>query len=288
MAYFVIWTTAGNEWYKSEESNEKTKKITKKSTPVRASAKNENKCIHVIFEKMANVTEDLFWKNIFLDMAKNIPRRGFQYFPNTYTDSCNVGKLVYKSNQKEYLCDVNNDPVISSINVKNFMTEKANIMSEIDKEERNIELSNQLAQSSQIEINSWNSVKNYIGKKMLINSYVEKIALTHGLNAENKHKLLSIIKEGITAGIFDNDRIIVSKDEITEIKGLCHKDGVFYIDPHIIKIFPIKTHKSSKYDESENSFTHLEDNEEYEYKNKNFTTTFEKFVKELNKNFKKN
>lgn len=286
MSYFVIWDTAGKPWYQSEQSNEKTKKPTKKSTPVRASAKNDNKCIHLIFEQMANAIEDPFWKNIFMDMAKNEPKRGFTYFPNTYTDSCNVGKLVYKSRGKEYMCNVNSDPVISIATVKNFMTEKANIMSELDKEERNIELTNQLTQSSQIEINSWNSVKNYMGKKMLINSYVEKIASGYGLNKESKEKLFSVIKEGIASGIFDNDRIIVSKDEISEIKGLCYKDGQFFIDPNIIKIYPIKAHKG-RYEESENSYTHNEDSEEFEYKNKNMTGTFEKFVKELNKSYKK-
>ncbi len=287
MSFFVVWDTSGNQWYKSEESNDKIKKSTKKSVPVRASAKNDNKCVHYIFEQMSEVTDDPFWKNIFMDIAKNTPKRGFTYFPNTYTDSCNIGKLVYKSKGKEYLCNVNSDPKVSIINVKNFMTEKANIMSEIDKEERNKELANQLSESSQIEINSWNRVKNYIGKKMLINSYVEKITGIYNLNSEAKHKLLSTIKEGIASGIFDNDRIIVSKDEIVEIKGLCYKDGQFFIDTNIMKIYPIKTCKSSKYDDSENSSTYVEDNEEFEHKNKNITGTFEKFIKEYNKSYKK-
>jgi hypothetical protein len=120
---------------------------------------------------------------------------------------------------------------------------------------------------------------------MFINSYVEKISNTYSLNSENKHKLLSLIKEGIIAGIFDNDRIIVSKDQITDIKGLCYKDGNFFIDPNIIKIYPIKNNKS-KQDDTENSITNIEDIEEFEFKNKNLTTIFEKFIKELNKNYK--
>jgi len=273
MTNIVIWDTSGNTWFKSDKiDDKKNKKEIKKKEPI---------CIHLIFEEMSKISTDPFWKNLFLDIAKNNPKRGFSYSPNLHPDSCNVGKLVYKSQGKEYFCEVNNNPNISIINVKNFMTEKANIMSDHDKKIKNIELNNELLNKRKIEINNWNGVKNE--KKTIIINFTEKMAKKYSLNQEEKNNLINVINEGIAGGILDNDNIIVLNNEIVEIIGLNNINNNFFLDPIIKKVYPIKLSKISK-DDSEN-LDELEYEYEYEYKNKNIVISFEKFLNVLNKKY---
>lgn len=271
---FIIWDTTGKPWFKSDRI-EDSKKINKTKTVV----KNEPKCVHLIFEEMSKNISDPFWKNLFIDIATNNPKRGFSYSPNLHPDSCNVGKLVYKSRGKEYLCDVNSDPKISVMNVKKFMTEKANLMSDYDKEIKNNELNNELMEKSKIEINNWNDIKN--DKKIYITNYIDKMVKKYSLTPSEKNNLINLINEGIASGILDNNKIIVYKNEIIDIKGLQQTNNLFYLDPNIKVVYSIKNSKATK-DDTENS---NDTDYEQDYNSKNLTLKYKKFLKELNKKY---
>lgn len=288
MSTLVIFGKSGNPLYNSQITDKK------KSNAIEKKCINKKKTVYNIFLTMAEYTDDNFWKSIFIDFSQNNPRRGFTYYQYDYIDSeSNIGRLVYKSKGKEYFVDISNDLKKSFTNIQNFIIEKTNIMSEIDKERRRKENFLNLTETNKIMKNSWSNIKNYDTRKLLVYNYIINFSKLNNLSPENNKKLLNAINIGISSGIFDSSNIIINDGEIVTINGLDTKN--FCIEKSCLKLCQLKKTKNSKTEiesestdiTSDNTNIIIEESNCIEYKGKNLDTFFDKFLDNLSKNVSK-
>lgn len=230
----IITSQSGSIWYNSSASKSTKCASQKKIPTIRAAAKMEVQYIHPIFVKMADYIDDPFWKNIFLDISKNKPKRGFLYYANRCIENGIVGKLTYKSKSpKEFTCYVYDDPKTSALTVKDFMIQHAKILSDTDKKIREEDITKKLIEKENQYIESWSEIRNNLYKCLLITRFIDATTKAYNLTDEVRSTLEYNIRMGISSKMINSKSIIMNKGSIIDIKGISYKNGIFLLDPSL-------------------------------------------------------
>lgn len=161
----------------------------------------EEKYIYPIFINYSEFILDLFWKDIFEKMGKNI-------FPENITFLDN--KLNYKNETKEKNISILENPKENLGSVIHFLEKYAKLRSpHIFYPKKN---------KSDIS-SEWKKVpKNK--KQRLIMDFMVKIKEKKNLNAEEYKNLKLVINHGFTYKCLTNDDITYKKNKIVNINGI--------------------------------------------------------------------
>jgi hypothetical protein len=264
-------------------------------TKTRASAKGTPEIKNDIFSKCAQLCQDNFWKTHFDNAAFGIFPRGF-----TYSNGIVIYRAKSKS-KKAFYCEINLDPKIAISQFKQFLQERAGVMSEDDTERKQIDLERLMEANPSNNIDSWNSIKTSTSRNIMIGFFVDKLGLNYNLTLKERHNLANLIKLGVSAGYFDSSNIIVNQGQIISIDGLMRDNKNFDIDKINLEPKSKKTSKprkgkigttSNRYDDDITSLSGLHLNSDTgdvdditdgmsTLSNVNFLTKWGKFLKKL-------
>lgn len=234
----------GTPWYQSGDMSDlpinpapvgKGKSEKKAPTKNRASAKGPTEVLYPIFNSAAELTVDSFWKAILQEMAVGKMPRGFRYVN---------GVLTYKLRTKTTEKAIDQvSPQQAMTDAITFIQNQAGILSQADKEMKELAMKEQLAAMAEIEINSWSQIRSAPQRNMLIRQYVRQVSRIMQLGPGPSGKLEGLIRLGILVGYFNSSTIHVHKGFIQSVDGLAQKpDGTFVIDPN----FTFKLKKPTK------------------------------------------
>lgn len=180
---------------------------------------------YVIFEKIANISTDEFWKEFFTQCAYGKLPKCFDYK--------NL-ELSYRRNTKISLS--NNIEDIHK-EIKQFFQKHGGIKSRQDLELEKIEKEQNLKNAKTIDKIEWKDIRCNKMKEVLIMRYIYKLI-------DDDHKQGQVyddIKNSLTLGIISNKNIFFKNGEIIYIKGLYYDDNI-----ENYTVFKEKEYKKSK------------------------------------------
>ena len=192
--------------WKSEKSVVTPKKNKKMLKPI----------INPIFEQLANLTEDIFWKTIFLDCSRGKFPRGFTFKNNV---------LTFKKGNKMTRLELTTNLAESFTSSMNFFQSAGGIMSKEDREKiRRKEEERILEQIESETEKNWKDIKKENLKEILLNEFINDICEELKFNDMEKRELTTTIKKGIILKCFNNENIIMEDGRIVEIEGLIYDE----------------------------------------------------------------
>jgi hypothetical protein len=180
--------------------------------------------VNPIFEQLANLTEDVFWKTIFLDCSRCKFPRGFTFKNNV---------LTFKKGNKMTCLELTSNLAESFTSCINFFQSAGGIMSKKDREKiRKLEEERILEQIESDLDKNWKDIKKENLKEVLLNEFIKEISEKLNFNEKEKNELSTTIKKGIILKYFNNDNIIMEDGKIIEIEGLIYDDEKRQHDIH--------------------------------------------------------
>lgn len=222
----VIFSDTGNVMFTSVGGIIENKKSLRKH-------KINKHIIHKCFDNMREYTECEYWDRFLSRCSKNIfPNKNFKF-----TNNILYYKIKNKKNNSNIFIDEENLQE-SFINLKKFLRDKG------IKPNSEVKLKEYFFERDPVEINNWKDIKKELkGEK--IKNYIDKLTNQYNLIDKEINHLESLIKIGLAGDIFNNNNIIIEKEEIKEIKYLMWNDNnrEFYAD---VENMPLKYSKSSK------------------------------------------
>jgi len=188
----------------------------------RASAKNTQLVVNPIFLILSELTDDMYWKNLFFSTAKGDLPRGFRY---------QNGILSHRIRTKssEVFIDVAS-PHLAFIAAKTFFVDKGRSLGS----EKDFIIQKKLESEkapSEIVIDNWTKIRGNKTKQITVAYYIDELCTTMKLNEEQCLNLSNVIWIGILANYFNNTTIKIVEGKIVSIDGLKNKeDKTFYIE----------------------------------------------------------
>lgn len=169
--------------------------------------------IYPIFLQCCQFTNDIFWKNIFEELAYGKTSYGIYISKNFICCSQKRKEFSYKIEPK--------DPQIVFNELYNLLKNKVGLQSHQEKLNSR-KAFNELEDETNRNIkNNWGSIKKKNMKELLIELYVTKMKNKYFLTLEQARYLISIIYIGI---IF---KVIIPKKDINYSNGeIIHIDGI--------------------------------------------------------------
>ena len=229
MSNFLIISENKSVWYKNGTHQSETVAKTVKKAKTRSAAKNVVKIVYPIFEKMAELDDDLLWKEIFTNFSHGVCKRGFSF--TLIKDDLNVGVLTYKIKTKEYQCYVKSDPALAFVEVKHFMNEYGGVLSETDKINKTTEMQNHLCSKSENAADNWSKVRNNVAKRVLTGRFAKNYCIQNNISLDRVVEL----KQMIDFYLIFKIEVKMRDGIIIEIPALSYVNGVFSIEMPINK-----------------------------------------------------
>ena len=172
--------------------------------------------INPIFETCSNLTEDEFWKSIFMNCARG-------KFPRSFSFRNNL--LIHKKGNKLTKLELSNSPTDVFNSTINFFQITAGIMSVLDRiKMQRIEEEKILEDMENIIELKWENIRKEAIKDILINEFVLDICENMNFSEDEKRELITTIKKGLMLKCFNSHNIIMSEGRIVEIDGLIYND----------------------------------------------------------------
>lgn len=172
--------------------------------------------VNPIFEKLANLTDDIFWKTTFLDCARGKLPRGFTFKNNL---------LTFKKGNRMTCLELTSNLPESFTSTMNFFQSAAGIMSSQDRKKiRKKEEERILEQIEKDLDKNWKDIRKENLKEVLLNEFITEICERLNFDENEKRELITTIKKGIMLKCFNNDNIIMEDGKIVEIDGLIYDE----------------------------------------------------------------
>ena len=221
-------------------SSRSTRGAGSKVASTRASAKTQSPPAHAIFKECADITDDPYWKEIFVQMSRKSYRRWFRYIPGGCPGSSAgpasgsstsggsgpsvVGRLIFKYRLKEVSLNVSSIPAVAAEEVKAFMRTHGCLIS--DSEKRSLEES-QSHEPPEVA-NKWSKVRGEGTRMSLISHFARTAGRMSG--AINAAELSVVISTSMCIGHFSDQNIHMRRGLIDRISGIakCPDTGVIY------------------------------------------------------------
>jgi len=206
----------------------------KKETPkkilgdVKKRRKTLKPILYPVFENFSNLTEDEFWKSIFMDCARGKFPRGFIFKNNL---------LIHKKGSKLTQLELSNSTTDVFVSTMNFFQMTAGIMSVLDRQKINQreeeKIIKEMKKDSEL---TWGYVKKEGLKEVLINEFITDICEKMNFTEKEKKELITTIKKGLMLKCFNSNNIIMSGGRIKEIDGLFYNEDTkeYEIDENYI------------------------------------------------------
>jgi hypothetical protein len=188
--------------------------------------KLKKEIIYPIFLQCVEYTQDVFWKNIFEDLARGKAPYGSSINKNFLTSN-------YKDKEFSYKIDTN-DPQKLHNTIYNLLTKKVGIFSKKEKIEKKIEFYDYEKQLKN-KITNWKSIKKKNIKDMLLERYVINKKKQFDLTTKQSKYLLSLINICMIFKVITVDDITYENNRITNIKGIKFTKNHIIIKRNIFK-----------------------------------------------------
>lgn len=173
--------------------------------------------IHPIFLDCVKFAEDIYWKQIFQDMAYGITPYG-TYF--------NKGFLCCNFKNKEFTYKIENkDPEILYNEIYNILKNKVGIYSSNDKIfmlEDFKKIENEIKKT---QLNKWNNIKKRTTRDFIIENYVIEMKKKYNLNNVESKNLLNLIQIGLVFKTINSKNIRYEDGRILDINVLSFENG---------------------------------------------------------------
>lgn len=172
--------------------------------------------VNPIFEKLANLTEDIFWKTTFLDCARGKLPRGFTFRNNL---------LTFKKGNKMTCLELTTNLPESFTSTMNFFQSAAGIMSSQDRRKIKLKEEERILEQNEKDLDKeWKDIRKENIKDVLLNEFIVDICERLEFNENEKRELITTIKKGIMLKYFNNDNILMENGKIVEIDGLNYNE----------------------------------------------------------------
>ena len=218
-----------------------------------------NELLYPIFLECCQYTEDVFWENIFENLAYGNTPFG-SYISKNYI-CCS-----YKSKEFSYKIDENKSSEVLFVELYNLFSKRLGILSGKEKSKKQESFHN-MENSIKNSRVKWNDIRKKSMKELLIELYVLRMKKKFDLTTHQSKHLLSFILMAIVFKNIKSEDVIYENNKITEIKGISFKHGkiIFESDIENVDVSSITQELSSQQLMSEN---------------------WEKFLSNLSKTFK--
>jgi len=182
-------------------------------------SKKKIKIVYPLFLKCADLTKDPFWASIFLEAAKGSLPRGF---------SIQNGILQHMKKNKKQTMDIPFNPLEAQSMCKDFFKTQGNLRSQQDYGHE-LEIRRQRLTTTNIKI--WSDIKKSSTKKLLLESYVNSVSNTLGLNKIQRDKLITCINCGFLSKRLNPVDVILEQGIVVQINGIYQEGNEFVLDP---------------------------------------------------------
>jgi len=173
--------------------------------------KTTQQIVNQIFYECSQITDDTFWKSIFLQAANGKLPRGFLFKGNL---------LTYKRGSKTQRLEVSDDPIEALSTCMSFFRSNAGIRSQTDQEREKQEIEEKLLKLGSIENCMWSDIKKKKVQEILINSFVDSITKSMNLSIKQRDQLTTLINLGFLLGYFTSSSVQFNDGIIKGITGL--------------------------------------------------------------------
>lgn len=168
----------------------------------------ERDIVYPIFLECCNFTDNIFWENIFENLAYGDSPYG-TYISKDFL-CCN-----YKNKKFSYKIENKNSSIIYT-EVYNLLKNKLGLMSKLERNNKRLQMDNNL----NIKKETWNSIKKKNIKSLLIEQYVIRMKNMYKLSIKKSKYLLSLIYICLLFKVVTNKDIIYENNLILDIKGI--------------------------------------------------------------------
>ena len=187
------------------------------SQKLRKHSKNRS-VIHPVFGEMKEYNDSSYWDEQLTNFSRGNFPRNFKF----YNDTLHY-RNKKKNGRKEFYIG-NTDLKQKLEDLKEFLEDKG-IFSIIEKKEKLLS-----TYKTEETFKTWKDFK--LNQMFLIEDYIESLSTKFNLDKKGRSNLESVVKFGISCGIFNNDTIKIMDFKIKKIKFLKWEDEKkrFYID----------------------------------------------------------
>lgn len=167
--------------------------------------------VYPIFLECCQFATDIFWENIFEDLAYGKSPYGTYISKDFLCCSYRNKDFSYKIEQK--------DPEVIFNELYNLLSEKLGLLSQsekVNKRKAFKDMENTMKDTRK----NWNDIKKKNIKELFIELYVTDMQTKHSLSTKQSKHLLSIIFIAIVFKVITNNDIIYENNRIRHIEGI--------------------------------------------------------------------
>ena len=167
--------------------------------------------VYPIFLECCQYTEDIYWENVFEDLA---------YEKAPYGTYISKGFLCCSYKKKEFSYKIEKKSAETVFNeVYNLLAHKLGLASQTEKTNRRKAFS-KFEESIKESRQNWNDIKKKNIRELLIELYVVRMKHKHNLSIKQSRYLASIIMVALAFKVFTSDDIDYNSGQITRIRGI--------------------------------------------------------------------
>ena len=167
--------------------------------------------VYPVFLECCQYTEDIFWENIFNDLAYGKPPYGTYINKNFLCCSYKKKEFSYKIENKE--------PKILYQEIYKLLKNKVGILSHLEKSKKRIDFINLEKEINEYRT-SWNKIRKKNIKDILIEQYVVRMKKKYLLSVHQSRKLLSTLFIAMVLKVFTSNDIVYKDGNIEKINGI--------------------------------------------------------------------
>jgi hypothetical protein len=173
--------------------------------------------IHPVFLSASKFTDDIFWKQIYEDLAYGKTPYG-SYFSKGFF-CCN-----FKNKEFSYKID-DKSPEKLYVDILNLLQNKLGVYSSSDKARRIADFEKLEKEIKDIRSNKWTNIKKKNARDFMIENYIVDMKNKYNIPDKELKKLHLYINVGIIFKTISHKDIIYEDGKIINIEGIDYKDN---------------------------------------------------------------
>lgn len=170
--------------------------------------------VYSMFLECSQFTDDVFWENIFEDLAYGKTPYGTYISKNFFCCNYKDKEFSYKIEKK--------DPKQLYTDIYTLLSKKLCLLSQRDKIKKKIDFNN-IEEEIKEGRKNWSKIRKKNIKELLLENYAIDMKNKYSLSLKQVKYLLSVIFIGMVFKIITSKDIHYNDGIITEIEGICFK-----------------------------------------------------------------
>jgi len=204
---YAVTTGKKMSWVSSIPQDTKPRKTRKgKAEPV---------VLYPIFVECSELTDDIYWKNVFSSASLG-------KFPRNFTFK--NGQLIHKKGTKEHKIEVGDEVVSALMNCLDFFRKLGGLKSDADRENDRLELEQYIMEQQDPMSMTWADIRAKKRKKLVdthISCFIASVAEEMQLDRAQADQLATTINLGFMLGVLTDDHVEFH-GRIKRINGLSY------------------------------------------------------------------